>query len=487
MSYFTVSWSLTKIERRLTMAETQNLPAQDPGSTARPAFPLWRIVLFSVGYGGATIIGTVTGLATYFYVPPESGQANFPQYLSNDTVLGFTIFGIITFVSGLLPTILGPFVASWSDRSKSRLGRRRVFMVASFIPIAVLSYMIFTPPVDHVSAVNAWYLLAIMMLLNVFRSLSGVSGAIAPEFGTSSKIIMYFSTFGSVGWILGYLVGSQVIYVIKDAFASQGMTTLDAFHITAGLLIAIGFLISIFQFAVIDEKKYGSGMSSSIKLWPALKKAFANRQYVTYILANQVYAWGDGIFNAGLVYYVTVNYRLPEYMMTVFGAALIGISLLLYPLVNIAARKFGKKKTFLAALAIMTVCMVLFAFPDITPLDRLVVAWIIVGLVSVYSAVTGIIPGAIINEIIREDCIRTGIPSEASYNAAGGLITAIPAGLPGLIIPSMLLLGKSPENHAGVTLVALVCGACLLAAGILIAFIYKEKKLMASLREHGYQ
>lgn len=469
------------------MSDTQILTAQNPGAPASLPFPLWRILLFSLGGSGATIIGTITGLATYFYVPPESGQANFPQYLSSNPILGFTVFGLITFVSGLLPAILGPFIASWSDRSKSRFGRRRVFMLVSFIPIAILSFMIFTPPVDHVSPINAWYLLAVMVSLNVFRSLSGVSGALVPEFGTTSKIIMRFSTFGSVGWIVGYLVGSQVIWVIKDAFASSGMTTLDAFHYTAGLLILIGFVVSILQLVAINEKKYGSGMASSIKLWPALKKAFGNRQYVSYMLANQVYYWGDSIFNSYLVFFVTVNYRLPEYMITIFGTVLIAISLILYPLVNIAARKFGKKRIFLAVLPVMAACMMLFAFPDLIPLDKLVLAWIIVGVASVYSAVTGIIPGAIINEIVREDCIRTGIPSEASFNAAGGLITFIPASLPGLIIPSILMLGKSPENHAGVTLLAIVSGACLLIAGVLINFIYNEKKVTASLKEHGYK
>ena len=469
------------------MYDESVMPEQTASTPAPKSFPLWRIILFSLGYCGNIIIGTVAGLATYFYVPPESGQADFPQYLSTTTWLGFTIFGVIMFVSNLIPMVLGPFVASWSDRSKSRLGRRRVFLVASFLPIAVLSYMIFTPPVSGVSALNAWYLLAVMVLLGVFRGLNGVSNAVAPEFGTTSKIMMRFSTFSSVGWILGYLIGSQVIYLIKDAFASSGMTTLDAFRFTALLLIGIGCVISVFQFAVINEKKFGRGVSSSVKVGPALLIAFKNKQYVRYVLANQVYCWGDAIFNTGLIYFVTVNYGLPEYMMTVFGGALIGISLLLYPLVNIVVKRTGKKPVFLFSLMLMTCCLALFAFPNLIPLDKLVVAWIIVGLASVYSAVTGIIPSAISNEIIREDCVRTGVPNEAAYNAAGGLITAIPANLPALIIPSILLLGKSPENHLGISLVAIVSGVCLLLAVLLIQLVYNEKKVVTSLKEHGYE
>ena len=468
--------------------EQDQTMAQDAAQAREiPHFPLWRIILYSLGGAGTVLIGTLAGLATYFYVPPESGQADFPQYLSTNTILGFTVFGVIMFIASLLPTILGPFVASWSDRSRSRLGRRRMFMVVSFLPIAVLSYMIFTPPVQGTSVLNAWYLFGVMILLNVFRSLSNVSGAIPPEFGTTSKTMMQFSTFGSVGWILGYLLGSQLVFLIKDGFASSGMTTLQAFRVTVLVLIGFGCALSVFQFAVIDEKKYGRGLSSRINLGGALKIAFKNKLFVRYTLVNQVYAWGDAIFNTGLIYFVTINYGLPEYMMTAFGAALIGISLVLYPLVNIVARHVGKKPVFMASLVIMSFCLLLFGFPNLIPLDKLVVAWIIVGLASIYSAVTGILPGAIINEIVREDCVRTGIPNEAAYNAAGGLITAIPANIPALVIPSLLLLGKSAQNHTGVTLIAIVSGSCLLIAVFLIQIVYHEKRILASLREHGYE
>ena len=469
------------------MEQEQTMAQEAAQAREIPHFPLWRIILYSLGGAGTVLIGTLAGLATYFYVPPESGQADFPQYLSTNTILGFTVFGVIMFIASLLPTILGPFVASWSDRSRSRLGRRRMFMVVSFLPIAVLSYMIFTPPVQGTSVLNAWYLFGVMILLNVFRSLNNVSGAIPPEFGTTSKTMMQFSTFGSVGWILGYLLGSQLVFLIKDGFASSGMTTLQAFRVTVLVLIAFGCALSVFQFAVIDEKKYGRGLTSHINLGGALKIAFKNKLFVRYTLVNQVYAWGDAIFNTGLIYFVTINYGLPEYMMTAFGAALIGISLVLYPLVNIVARRVGKKPVFMASLVIMSFCLVLFGFPNLIPLDKLVVAWIIVGLASIYSAVTGILPGAIINEIVREDCVRTGIPNEAAYNAAGGLITAIPANIPALVIPSLLLLGKSAQNHTGVTLVAIVSGACLLIAVFLIQIVYHEKRILASLREHGYE
>lgn len=458
---------------------------QGATTVTKEKFPTWRIILFSFGGTGVTLIATLVGLATYFYVPPGNGQADFPAFLPTNMFLGMTIFGLILFVSNLPNVFLYPFVASWSDNSKAKMGRRKVFLVASFIPIAILSYMIFTPPVQGVSNWNAIYLFGVFILLSVFKTFSNLAGAIPPEYSSSQKQLMYFSIFGSVGWVIGYLIGSQAVLLIKNAFVSTGMTVTQAFHITVGILITIGCLISIFQFVVLDEKRYGEPQKISVNLWQSLKTILKHKDFVVWTFISIVYSWGDVIFNTGLVYYVTVNYQINENMMIVFGGVLIGISLILYPLVNKTVSKFGKKRPMMGTLLLMALCMVAFAFPGVIPLPKMIVVWIIVVLVSIYSAYSGVIPGAIGNEIIREGCIRTGIGSEATYTAANSIISVIPASIPALVIPSVLLLGKTEANHVGVTVLALIGGALMVTSFFLYLFFYHEGRIVKSLKDHG--
>ncbi len=151
----------------MTETAAAALPLKEP-------FPTWRIVIWVLGSVGSTIIGSLAGLMTYFYVPPQTAQSDFPQYLSTQTILGITVLGFIGYVGGILVVILNPFIANWSDRSRSPLGRRKIFMLVSFLPISILSYMVFAPPVGQVSPVNAAWLLAVVVTLNVFRSLYGV-------------------------------------------------------------------------------------------------------------------------------------------------------------------------------------------------------------------------------------------------------------------------------------------------------------------------
>lgn len=469
----------------------QDLTATIPGpgnfEPLREEFPAWRIVLWTLGGVGSTIIGSLTSLITYFYVPPETSQAAFPQYLSTKTILGFTLVGLIGYIGGLVAVAYNPFVSTWSDRSKSRIGRRKIFMIVSFLPISVLSYLMFSPPVDRVSTANAVWLFAIIIMLNIFRATYGVSGALVPEFGSNSKIIMRFSTFNAIGWVLGYIIGSQLIFMIKDAFVSAGMSPVDAFRLTVGGLIAVSTVFLLLQIIIVDEKRYGTGKSSTVALMPALKLTFKNRTFVLFTLTNQVYFWGDGFFQTGLLYFVTIIFGLSEAMLFPFGATLLGIAFVIYPLVPVIAKRTGNKLLYQIALVIMFAVMLIFAWADKVPVSANILPWLMVAVLAIPSAITGIIPGAISNEIVREDCLRTGLAKEASFNAASGLITAIPGGFVGLIMPSLLLLGKSRANPLGVRTVAMVSAGCMLAALIMLQFFYNEKKLKSSLKEHGYR
>ncbi len=298
---------------------------------------------------------------------------------------------------------------------------------------------------------------------------------------------MLFNTLGSVGWLFGYVIGSQLVFIIKSGLMASGLSAVEAFRLAVGGLIAVATVLGSLQILVADEKRYGTGKSSPIALWPALKMAFKNRTFVLFTLTSQVYNWSDGLFQSGMIYIVTIICGLSDSMMLAFGGTIAGLSVLLYPLVNIAAAKTGKKFLYSLALVLMTFIMPIFAFLDRIPIPISTLSWIMVGLVTIPCAITAIVPGAISNEIVREDCLRTGMAKEASFGAANGLICSIPGGFVGLIMPSLLLLGKSQANPTGVRAVALASAACSIAAFVMLRFLFNEKKLQDSLAAHGYR
>ena len=464
------------------MSESKNL-AQS--IEEKELFPLWRLIVFTLGIVGSTITASINGLVTYFYVPPETVEAAFPQYIEGQTFLGFTILGVVVYIAGLTPMVLNPLAASLSDRSHSTLGRRRSFMLASFLPLGLMSYLVFTPPVDGVSWINSAYLLIILVLMHASRAFYDVSLALFVELGRNSRLMTLFSTFSSLGWILGYVIGSEVVFVVKDAFMSTGASPVEAFRLTVGILIGVALVMNLAQILVLDEKRYGTGVASSTPLLPALKTAVTNRSFLLFVFTQQVYYWGDFFFQMGMIYFVTVLFGLPESMILLFGAAIVVISLALYPLVNIVVRHVPNKVVYTLGLLIQALVLLIVAASPWIPIPGIVLIWIIVFLASITAAITGIVPNTIQNEIIREDCLRNNAPNEAAFQASQKLLTAIPSGFAGLLLPSILLLGRSVENPKGVQVLALVGALCVLAAVVMLQF-YNESRVRQSLKEKGY-
>jgi hypothetical protein len=54
-------------------------------------------------------------------------------------------------------------------------------------------------------------------------------------------------------------------------------------------------------------------------------------------------------------------------------------------------------------------------------------------------------------------------------------------------MPSILLLGRSAENPAGVRLMAIISAVCMVAAFLMLYFLYDEKKILTSLKKFGYE
>ena len=84
-----------------------------------------RRVLYALGNPGYQITDRIVVLvAVYFYLPP-AGRGLETQ-VPEATLLGFvTVYGLATLVGRLFDTAADPIVGHVSDRSRSRLGRRR--------------------------------------------------------------------------------------------------------------------------------------------------------------------------------------------------------------------------------------------------------------------------------------------------------------------------------------------------------------------------
>ncbi len=102
------------------------------------------------------------GLGGAVYAVKEAAYIVFVLIFYNQVLgLSGTATGFVLFLGVLWDAISDPLVGTWSDRFRSRWGRRHPFMVAGAIPLGIGFVAMFAPPqlvIDHAGLLASWLL-----------------------------------------------------------------------------------------------------------------------------------------------------------------------------------------------------------------------------------------------------------------------------------------------------------------------------------------
>ena len=123
----------------------QDAEKERPGKER--ALTLWQGIIYASGnLPAALTTGMVESWLLFFYCPPK--DQNLPVYAS---LLAFSIIG---FLGRVVDSVSDPLVGFWSDRTRSRMGRRKPFLPFGSPLLAVVFVLLWFPPTQGVTMMN---------------------------------------------------------------------------------------------------------------------------------------------------------------------------------------------------------------------------------------------------------------------------------------------------------------------------------------------
>ncbi len=443
----------------------------------RKRLSLAQKIIFAIGqYGWSLTTFLANNLLAYFYLPPETAGEGIPAFVPRGSILGFfTVIGLAAFSARLFDAVNDPLIAGWSDRSRSRFGRRRTFMLIGALPAMLFALAQFAPPVPVVSSLNVVWLFATSLLGTVFLTMYVMPyNALIAEFGADSADRLFLSALTSVTWALGFASGNAV-YAIKDVLQAGGASPLDAFRTATAALGALALAAMLLPVFAINERKHASGGVSDTPAFSAVAAALADRPFRVLVGASFLYYTANTFLEIGIAYYVTALMGLPDAQAFVLAAAIFGLSFLWYlPVVRLADR-YGKKRILLAGFAAQAaVFAVIPAVGAVAALPTM--AWVafIAVVQSAASAAFGILPTAMVADAARSRSESGGASIEGAYFGVNSFMMKLAVSTANLAFPSLLLLGRSAERSLGIRLSGAVA-AVLTLAGFFALRGYEEK------------
>ncbi len=446
----------------------------------KPSLPLSRAIAYAVGQlGWSLVIGIVINFLVYFYLPPEG--AGLPQLVPEVYFLGFiSVIGVITMGGRLLDAVTDPWIASLSDRSSARMGRRIAFMAVSGLPMVLLMFLIFNPPHMTVTTTNLIWLTVTVFFFYIFFTVYQVPyTALVAELGHNPQERLNLCTYISVSFFVGQTVSAQAPVLFGMFQEMFDLSRLEAVRMTFGLLGLAALICLYVPVIFVNENKYSIGEPSTVPLLESLKLTFSNKRFVIFAVSDLIYWIFMTMLQTGLIYYATVLLRQSEDYYSFIFLLMMGGSFLCYPFVNLIAKRVGKKPVLVFSLGLFAFSLLLTSQSgqEWIPLPLEMQGYLIVLLAFFPIAAYGILPNAIVADIAEHDALHTGSHREAIYFGARSFMMKLGQMIAMLVFTSLLVFGRDIGDDLGIRLTALAgVGFCLLSLFFLKR--YDEENLL---------
>jgi glycoside/pentoside/hexuronide:cation symporter, GPH family len=162
-------------------------------------------------------------------------------------------FGLAAAIAQIADALIDPAIGSWSDNTRSRLGRRHPFMLGAAVPYAAAFWLLFNPPAGLTGgALFAWaavMMVATRALLALFAIPHAALGAeLSTDYAQRTQIAADRTV---LAWIGGILLPTFAYWLIftpvpgADGAVLDGRLGLDNYpayaFLSAGVILVVAF------------------------------------------------------------------------------------------------------------------------------------------------------------------------------------------------------------------------------------------------------
>ena len=446
-------------------------------------------VLYILGAPGWQITATiVVSIGIYFYLPPEG--AGLEVLVSEEIFFGvLTAYGLARLIGGIVDSMADPLVGHYSDRSRSRFGRRRVFLAFGLVPMAVTPALLFFPPGEPGTHGIFIYLTMLLSLYYIFFTIYVAPyNALVPELAnTEAERVELTRLRSAIGGPIAMAYGILWLAGIK-LFRELGLDANTAVQAVVVISCVVSFVFCMCPLFVVREEEMNY-RPSAMNMNTALATTLKNGPFLTYLFAQVIFILGITMSGPAIPYFARVILGRDEGFAAILSLTMLPGILVGFVFIQHVVDRVGTKMTLVVSILILGIAHVPYGLlTPSAPGDAHDVLNMTVALgLSAFKglAIAGImiLPTVILGQLIDLDQARTGASRSAMYYGVQGLMTKwVYAASATLMSYLLSAYGRSAAEPLGVLLIGPVAGGlCLIAAGFYAC--YPEKRVRAEARE----
>jgi len=401
--------------------------------------------------------------------------AFFPIFMMDVVGISPALAAAALFIGRSWDYINDPLVGYFSDRTRTRWGRRRPFLLFGALPFALTFILLWIKPdfVTSTTGLVIFYAAAYMIYeasaTLVYMPYFALTPELTQDYDERTQLTSYRMLFNIIGGLTAYTVPMLIV----GSMIPQNADRVVVMAAVLGLMAALPYLLVFFS--VRENREYADQERPTLK--ESLKAARRNKPFI-FAAFIYLFTWIVIILlETNLMFYIKYVLHREAQSTLVMGTIFIS-AIFALPFWNWISKKGNKRKAYIIGVAFWAVvmCLLILVQPE-TPMWILMIMCVLAG---IGLSAGQVLPWAIIPDAIEWDEYQTGERHEGVFYS---LITLMGKIANSVAVPLSLLLlqftgyvsNAEVQPTSALTGIKIMIGpvpALLLMSGIVFAIFY---------------
>ncbi len=388
-----------------------------------------------------------------------------PTFYAKYHAMDFALVGAIIALSRLTDVFTDPLIGLWSDKARTRFGRRKPFIIVG-VPLYLASiWLLFVPIEGMVSPAYLFLCVAALYLAHTLTDLpyKAWGAELTPNYSERSRVTGWREGFGLAGLVMALVIPLGMVWVGYDDLPSW-MTGMAVFAV-----VGLPLLFGITLLTIKEPEPESLEDAPHIRWLEGIKIVFRNPHFTKLLFASILLVTG-GTMTAtlGFPFITTVlgvaEADYPYYILAYYAGSTVAIPIWLK-----LSDKVGKHKAITIAVAWLSLWSVPIPFLLEAPIGWFILCMMMKG--STVGALA-LLPPSMAADVVDYDTLQSGEQRSGLYFSLWGMIYKAAVAV-GVVLATAITasVGFSPANESHSTETQFVVAFCYSLGPALVAMI----------------
>lgn len=376
-------------------------------------------------------------------------------FFTDVALIGPAVASSALLVAKVWDAFMDPLFGWISDRTKSKFGKRRVYMIFGALPLAVSIISVWFIPIGLSSTFSfIWIMLAFMFFGTMWTITNVPYYSLSAELTSDYDERSSLTAFRMIMAVPAYILGAAITPAIAGLFASK-LTGYRAVGIIYGVLAALVLWIAA---SGLRELKHTNQIQSSKNLFKELFATFQNKPFLQLMIVFSVTNIAFTLTKTYMAYFLIYQMKMEKQVPVIMFLMLLFVVVSLFPW-KIISDKWNKGPAYASGLVIGALAVGVSFF---LPAHSSVLIYAIAIAAGIGFATNWVFPWAMIPDVVDYDMAQSGVCRSGIYFGVWGFLTKVTESL-GLAITGWALqlsgyVPNVPQTHDSLISIRLFFG-----------------------------